>query len=94
MRRAHVERKTNETVIRAVLNIDGRGKYKVSTGIRFFDHMLELFARHGGFDLELRPGATLTWTSITRWRMSASFWVKHLTKRWAPSGEFYARDIS
>jgi imidazoleglycerol-phosphate dehydratase len=53
MRRARIERKTNETVIRAVLNIDGRGKYKVSTGIRFFDHMLELFARHGGFDLEL-----------------------------------------
>jgi len=53
MRRAKLERRTNETVIRAVLVIDGRGKYKVSTGIRFFDHMLELFARHGGFDLEL-----------------------------------------
>src|SRR6202142_3925171 len=53
MRRARIERKTQETAIRAVLNIDGRGKYEVSTGIRFFDHMLELFTRHGGFDLKL-----------------------------------------
>ena len=53
MRRASIERNTGETHIQAVLQIDGHGKYKVSTGIRFFDHMLELFARHGGFDLEL-----------------------------------------
>ena len=53
MRSARVERKTNETDIRLLLKIDGRGTYKVATGIRFFDHMLELFARHGGFDLEL-----------------------------------------
>jgi imidazoleglycerol-phosphate dehydratase len=53
MRSARVERKTNETDIRLLLKIDGRGAYKVATGIRFFDHMLELFARHGGFDLEL-----------------------------------------
>ncbi len=53
MRRARIERKTAETGIRLALNIDGRGRYKVSTGIRFFDHMLELFARHGAFDLEL-----------------------------------------
>ena len=52
-RRARLERKTNETDIRLLLKIDGRGAYKVATGIRFFDHMLELFARHGGFDLEL-----------------------------------------
>src|SRR5258708_23171503 len=53
MRRARIERKTKETTIRALLYIEGRGKYKVSTGIRFFDHMLELFAKHGGFDLTL-----------------------------------------
>ena len=52
-RRARLERKTNETDIRLLLKIDGRGAYKVATGIRFFDHMLELFARHGGFDREL-----------------------------------------
>ncbi len=59
MRRARIERKTQETAIRAVLNIDGRGQYRVSTGIRFFDHMLELFARHGGFDLELQARGDL-----------------------------------
>ena len=48
-----VERKTTETQIVLRLGIDGQGKYTVSTGIRFFDHMLELFTRHGGFDLEL-----------------------------------------
>ncbi len=53
MRRASLARKTNETDIRLDLNIDGRGSYEISTGIRFFDHMLELFARHGGFDLKL-----------------------------------------
>jgi imidazoleglycerol-phosphate dehydratase len=52
-RSARIERTTNETDIRLLLKIDGRGTYKVTTGIRFFDHMLELFARHGGFDLEL-----------------------------------------
>ncbi len=52
-RRATLHRKTTETDIRAKLCLDGRGRYKVSTGIRFLDHMLELFARHGGFDLEL-----------------------------------------
>jgi imidazoleglycerol-phosphate dehydratase len=52
-RSARLERKTNETDIRLLLKLDGHGTYKVATGIRFFDHMLELFARHGGFDLEL-----------------------------------------
>jgi imidazoleglycerol-phosphate dehydratase len=54
MRRAAIQRTTKETDIRATLAIEGRGKYKVSTGIRFFDHMLELFAHHGGFDLQLK----------------------------------------
>ena len=53
MRKAKLHRKTAETDIQIVLNIDGRGKYEVSTGIRFLDHMLELFTRHGGFDLKL-----------------------------------------
>ncbi len=52
-RTAALHRKTAETDIKARLNIDGRGIYKISTGIRFLDHMLELFTRHGGFDLEL-----------------------------------------
>src|SRR5438105_6124921 len=53
MRKATIDRNTKETQIRIRLLIEGRGKYKISTGIRFFDHMLELFAHHGGFDLEV-----------------------------------------
>lgn len=52
-RRAKLSRKTTETEIRLSLMLDGRGRYDVRTGIRFLDHMLELFARHGGFDLAL-----------------------------------------
>jgi imidazoleglycerol-phosphate dehydratase len=58
-RRATIHRKTTETDIRASLNIDGRGRYQVSTGIRFLDHMLELFTRHGGFDLNIEAHGDL-----------------------------------
>jgi imidazoleglycerol-phosphate dehydratase len=54
VRRATIERVTKETSIVLRLALDGRGRYGVHTGIRFLDHMLELFARHGGFDLKLR----------------------------------------
>ncbi len=54
VRTAAVVRHTTETRIDLELRIEGSGKYKVSTGIRFFDHMLELFARHGAFDLTLQ----------------------------------------
>ena len=53
MRRALIDRKTRETSIRLKLGIEGRGRYEVSTGIRFLDHMLELVARHGAFDLTI-----------------------------------------
>lgn len=59
MRAATIDRKTKETSIRIELKIEGRGRYKVSTGIRFFDHMLELFAHHGAFDLELTADGDL-----------------------------------
>ena len=52
-RTASIHRKTNETDIRLKMNLDGRGKSRVATGIRFFDHMLDLVARHGAFDLEI-----------------------------------------
>jgi imidazoleglycerol-phosphate dehydratase len=48
-----VDRQTKETQITLRLALDGRGRYRVSTGIRFLDHMLELVARHGGFDLDV-----------------------------------------
>jgi imidazoleglycerol-phosphate dehydratase len=53
VRTAEIIRHTTETNIELRLTIEGKGQYKVSTGIRFFDHMLELFTRHGGFDLDL-----------------------------------------
>ncbi|HET7183204.1 MAG TPA: imidazoleglycerol-phosphate dehydratase HisB [Terriglobales bacterium] len=59
MRTARLHRKTNETDIRIVLRLDGSGRYRISTGIRFLDHMLELFARHGGFDLEVSASGDL-----------------------------------
>jgi imidazoleglycerol-phosphate dehydratase len=54
VRQATIERSTHETKIALKLTIEGSGRYQVQTGIRFFDHMLELFTRHGAFDLELR----------------------------------------
>ena len=58
-RGAAFDRRTKETDIRGRLVIDGQGRYDVSTGIRFFDHMLELFTRHGGFDLTLKAKGDL-----------------------------------
>ncbi len=54
MRKATVKRVTKETQITASLVIEGKGRYDIDTGIRFLDHMLELFAKHGGFDLTVR----------------------------------------
>jgi imidazoleglycerol-phosphate dehydratase len=53
VRKASISRHTTETDIQLALTVEGHGNYRVSTGIRFLDHMLELFARHGGFDLQL-----------------------------------------
>lgn len=59
VRSAVFDRVTTETQIRGRLVLDGRGTYRVSTGIRFLDHMLELCARHGGFDLALNATGDL-----------------------------------
>ena len=59
MRRAVIDRHTTETQIALSLALEGRGTYDVRTGIRFLDHMLELFARHGGFDLKVRATGDL-----------------------------------
>src|SRR4029079_5620150 len=59
MRQATIKRVTTETQIALKLSIDGKGRYDVRTGIRFLDHMLELFARHGAFDLKLRASGDL-----------------------------------
>jgi imidazoleglycerol-phosphate dehydratase len=59
MRRALIGRRTTETQISLSLGLDGKGRYNVSTGIRFLDHMLELFARHGAFDLRVKATGDL-----------------------------------
>jgi imidazoleglycerol-phosphate dehydratase len=59
VRRALIDRNTTETQIRLKLNLDGRGRYDVSTSIRFLDHMLELVARHGAFDLAIKADGDL-----------------------------------
>jgi imidazoleglycerol-phosphate dehydratase len=59
MRSATLRRDTRETRIAGSLRIEGRGRYEISTGIRFLDHMLELFAKHGGFDLKLKAEGDL-----------------------------------
>jgi imidazoleglycerol-phosphate dehydratase len=56
---AKLERITKETQIKGSLAIEGQGTYEISTGIRFFDHMLELFAKHGGFDLKIQATGDL-----------------------------------
>lgn len=58
-RSAVVHRKTKETDVQVELNLDGEGSYGVQTGIPFFDHMLESFARHGLFDLQIRAKGDL-----------------------------------
>jgi imidazoleglycerol-phosphate dehydratase len=59
MRRALIDRRTTETQISLSLALDGKGRYHVATGIRFLDHMLELFARHGAFDLRVKATGDL-----------------------------------
>lgn len=59
MRRARIDRKTAETRITIRLGLEGRGRHEVSTGIRFLDHMLDLVARHGGFDLSIEAAGDL-----------------------------------
>ena len=58
-RTAEVVRETKETQIRVAIDLDGSGKSKISTGVGFFDHMLDSFARHGGFDLEVETTGDL-----------------------------------
>jgi len=58
-RTAHIRRSTKETQIDLRLNLDGRGKSAISTGIPFLDHMLDLVTRHGGFDLRLKATGDL-----------------------------------
>ncbi|MFZ5647616.1 MAG: imidazoleglycerol-phosphate dehydratase HisB [Bacillota bacterium] len=53
-RKSYFERKTNETDVRVVMNLDGQGRVEAFTGVGFFDHMITLLGRHAGFDLEIK----------------------------------------
>jgi len=59
VRRAVIKRHTAETQIDLTLTLDGKGRYQIRTGIRFLDHMLDLFTRHGGFDLRVNATGDL-----------------------------------
>ena len=59
MRSGSIERITKETQIKGSLRIEGKGRYDIHTGVRFLDHMLELFAKHGGFDLTIKADGDL-----------------------------------
>ena len=59
MRRAVIDRQTAETSIAIRLTLDGKGRHDIRTGIRFLDHMLQLVARHGGFDLKIDASGDL-----------------------------------
>ena len=59
MRSGTIERITKETQIKGSLRIEGKGRYEIHTGVRFLDHMLELFAKHGGFDLTIEAKGDL-----------------------------------
>ena len=59
MRRGVIDRRTRETQIRVRIGIEGKGRYDIRTGIRFLDHMLELVARHGAFDLRIEADGDL-----------------------------------
>jgi imidazoleglycerol-phosphate dehydratase len=59
VRKAVIDRRTAETQIKVTLVLDGKGKFENQTGIRFLDHMLDLVARHGGFDLKVKATGDL-----------------------------------
>jgi len=78
MREGYVKRKTAETDIELVLNLDGSGKHKISTGVGFFDHMLTAFAVHSGFDLTLTCKGDLEVDCHHSVRIPVSLWARPL----------------
>ena len=86
MREVTIERNTNETQIELTLNLDGAGRYQVDTGCGFLNHMLELFARHGRFDLVLTCHGDVEVDYHHTTEMWASRWGRRSPKRWAICG--------
>ena len=75
LRTAFKFRKTNETKIYTSVNIDGTGNYSINTGIKFYDHMLEQFAKHGEFDFVIEHLVILTLINIILLRMLLLLWL-------------------
>ena len=82
-RTGKIERKTKETEISVVLDIDGRGQSEIDSGMALCDHMLVIVTRHGLFDVKSRPSGILRSIFITPWNTWASYWSR-LSKK--PSG--------
>ena len=82
-RKAEITRNTKETAIELSLDLDGAGAADISSGIGFYDHMLEHIAHHGQFDLRVHAKATCTSTPTTPLKTSPFAWVGRSTKRLA-----------
>ena len=81
-RKAVMERKTKETEITLTINLDGTGKTEISTGIPFFDHMLNGFARHGLFDLEVQVKGISRLIPTIRLKIQESCWDRQSQPLW------------
>ena len=93
-RKAHVERNTSETKIIVDLNLDGSGKYDIDTGIGFFDHMLNSFAKHGFFDLTCKVDGDLEVDCHHTIEILESYWDRLSVKRWEIKREFAVSETS
>ena len=87
MRRATIKRNTSETKIKLSLALDGKGRYDVSTGIRFLDHMLELLSRHGLFDLKIKAVGDLDVDHHRHERIAEGTSSSKSAERRAPSAD-------
>ena len=93
-RTAKINRKTAETDIQLTLDLDGAAASEIDTGVGFLDHMLELFARHGSFGLQVQAVVICMSTNTTRSKTWGSVWGWRCAKRWATREGFAATGTS
>ena len=79
---SEVHRKTGETDIKIILNLDGSGKADIKSGLGFLDHMLDLFAKHSGIDIKAKISAICTSMNIIRWKIRPLFWARPSNRPW------------